>query len=79
MFYSHSYQTGVENAVTHWGKKSKLVLVSLLLSGLLLAALLVAGYYLKTHRKNSKGLRLVSTDGVRLTNWQDPRAQLSTT
>lgn len=48
------------NAVPRWGKNSKLVLVSLLLTGLLLAALLVAGYYLKTHRKNSKGVRLVS-------------------
>lgn len=47
-------------AVPRWGKNSKLVLVSLLLTGLLLAALLVAGYYLKTHRKNSKGVRLVS-------------------
>lgn len=54
------YQTGIVNAVPHWGKNSKLVLVSLLLTGLLLAALLVAGYYLKTHRKNSKGVRLVS-------------------
>lgn len=54
-------QTDVEEAHPHWGKNSKLVLVSLLLTGLLLAALLVAGYYLKTHRKNSKGVRLVST------------------
>lgn len=53
-------QTGIENAAPRWGKNSKLVLVSLLLTGLLLAALLVAGYYLKTHRKNSKGVRLVS-------------------
>lgn len=53
-------QTGVENAVTRWRKNSKLVLVSLLVTGLLLAALLVAGYYFKTHRKNSKGVRLVS-------------------
>lgn len=53
-------QTGIVNAVPRWGKNSKLVLVSLLLTGLLLAALLVAGYYLKTHRKNSKGVRLVS-------------------
>lgn len=60
-FCSFSHQTGVENAVPRWGKNSKLVLVSLLLTGLLLAALLVAGYYLKTHRKNSKGVRLVST------------------
>jgi len=54
-------QTDVEQAVPRWGKNSKLVLVSLLLTGLLLAALLVAGYYLKTHRKNSKGVRLVSS------------------
>lgn len=54
------FQTDVEKAVTRWGKKSKLVLVSVLLAGLLLAALLTAGYYLKTHRKNSKGVRLVS-------------------
>uniref|UniRef100_A0A3Q3WQL8 Uncharacterized protein n=1 Tax=Mola mola TaxID=94237 RepID=A0A3Q3WQL8_MOLML len=51
-------KTGVENAVTRWRKNSKLVLVSLLVTGLLLAALLVAGYYFKTHRKNSKGVRL---------------------
>ncbi len=61
LFRSHSCdQTDVEEAVPRWGKNSKLVLVSLLLTGLLLAALLVAGYYLKTHRKNSKGVRLVS-------------------
>lgn len=53
-------QTDVEEASPRWGKSSKLVLVSLLLAGLLLAALLVAGYYLKTHRNNSKGVRLVS-------------------
>lgn len=54
-------KTDVEKAVPHWGKSSKLVLVSLLLTGLLLAALLVAGYYLKTHRKNSKGVRLAES------------------
>nr|XP_020449612.1 hematopoietic progenitor cell antigen CD34 isoform X2 [Monopterus albus] len=54
-------KTNVEEAVPHWGKNSKLVLVSLLLTGLLLAALLVAGYYLKTHRKNSKGVRLAES------------------
>nr|XP_046238833.1 hematopoietic progenitor cell antigen CD34 [Scatophagus argus] len=54
-------KTDVEEAVPRWGKKSKLVLVSLLLTGLLLAALLVAGYYLKTHRKNSKGVRLAES------------------
>lgn len=54
-------KTDVEEAVPRWGKNSKLVLVSLLLSGLLLAALLVAGYYLKTHRKNSKGVRLAES------------------
>lgn len=58
---THFYnQTDVKEAVPRWGKNSKLVLVSLLLTGLLLAALLVAGYYLKMHRKNSKGVRLVS-------------------
>ncbi|XP_019952360.1 hematopoietic progenitor cell antigen CD34 [Paralichthys olivaceus] len=51
----------VEEAVPRWGKNSKLVLVSLLLTGLLLAALLVAGYYFKTHRKNSKGVRLAES------------------
>lgn len=54
-------KTDVEEAVPRWGKSSKLVLVSLLLTGLLLAALLVAGYYLKTHRKNSKGVRLAES------------------
>lgn len=54
-------KTDVEGAVPRWGKNSKLVLVSLLLTGLLLAALLVAGYYLKTHRKNSKGVRLAES------------------
>ncbi|XP_024235589.1 uncharacterized protein LOC112218741 isoform X1 [Oncorhynchus tshawytscha] len=47
-----------EEAVPRWGKKSKLVLVSLLLTGLLLAILLIAGYYLKTHRPPPKGARL---------------------
>uniref|UniRef100_A0A3Q0RQX0 Si:ch211-286o17.1 n=1 Tax=Amphilophus citrinellus TaxID=61819 RepID=A0A3Q0RQX0_AMPCI len=50
-----------KEAVPRWGNNSKLVLVSLLLTGLLLAALLVAGYYLKTHRKNSKGVRLAES------------------
>ncbi|KAM7422091.1 hypothetical protein PAMA_010255 [Pampus argenteus] len=54
-------KTDIEEAVPRWGKNSKLVLVSLLLTGLLLAALLVAGYYLKTHRKNSKGVRLAES------------------
>ncbi|KAA8593238.1 hypothetical protein FQN60_009354 [Etheostoma spectabile] len=60
VFVSGKY-TDVEEAVPRWGKNSKLVLVSLLLTGLLLAALLVAGYYLKTHRKNSKGVRLAES------------------
>uniref|UniRef100_A0A667WRD2 Si:ch211-286o17.1 n=1 Tax=Myripristis murdjan TaxID=586833 RepID=A0A667WRD2_9TELE len=60
-FVFGSDQTGVEEAVPQWGKNSKLVLVSLLLAGLLLAALLVAGYGLKTHRKNSKGVRLAES------------------
>nr|XP_061814078.1 hematopoietic progenitor cell antigen CD34-like [Nerophis lumbriciformis] len=54
-------KAGVREAVPHWRKNSKLVLVSLLLTGLLLAALLVAGYYFKTHRKNSKGVRLAES------------------
>ncbi|XP_072308311.1 uncharacterized protein [Eucyclogobius newberryi] len=54
-------KTDVEEAAALWGKSSKLVLVSVLLAGLLLAALLVAGYYLKTHRKNSKGVRLAES------------------
>ncbi|XP_051931187.1 hematopoietic progenitor cell antigen CD34 [Hippocampus zosterae] len=54
-------KAGVKEAVPHWRKNSKLVLVSLLLTGLLLAALLVAGYYFKTHRKNSKGVRLAES------------------
>ncbi|KAJ0023153.1 hypothetical protein NQD34_003052 [Periophthalmus magnuspinnatus] len=54
-------KTDVEEAAPRWGKSSKLVLVSILLAGLLLAALLVAGYYLKTHRKNSKGVRLAES------------------
>ncbi|XP_038552876.1 hematopoietic progenitor cell antigen CD34 [Micropterus salmoides] len=54
-------KTNVKEAIPRWGKNSKLVLVSLLLTGLLLAALLVAGYYLKTHRKNSKGVRLAES------------------
>ncbi|XP_077429929.1 hematopoietic progenitor cell antigen CD34 [Vanacampus margaritifer] len=54
-------KAGVKEAVPHWRKNSKMVLVSLLLAGLLLAALLVAGYYFKTHRKNSKGVRLAES------------------
>ncbi|XP_077460259.1 uncharacterized protein LOC144076354 [Stigmatopora argus] len=54
-------KAGVREAVPHWRKNSKLVLVSLLLTGLLLAALLVAGYYFKSHRKNSKGVRLAES------------------
>lgn len=54
-------KTDVEEALPRWGKSSKLVLVTVLLAGLLLAALLVAGYYLKTHRKNSKGVRLAES------------------
>lgn len=54
-------KTDVEEAAPRWGRNSKLVLVSLLLTGLLLAALLVAGYYFKTHRKNSKGVRLAES------------------
>uniref|UniRef100_A0AAQ4P5H2 Si:ch211-286o17.1 n=2 Tax=Gasterosteus aculeatus aculeatus TaxID=481459 RepID=A0AAQ4P5H2_GASAC len=60
-------KTDVQEAVPRWGreeeggKNSKLVLVSLLLTGLLLAALLVAGYYFKTHRRTSKGIRLAES------------------
>ncbi|XP_061784953.1 uncharacterized protein [Nerophis lumbriciformis] len=54
-------KAGVKEAVPHWRKNSKLVLVSLLVTGLLLAALLAAGYYFKTHRKNSKGVRLAES------------------
>uniref|UniRef100_A0A8C2K6Q5 Si:ch211-286o17.1 n=1 Tax=Cyprinus carpio TaxID=7962 RepID=A0A8C2K6Q5_CYPCA len=48
----------VEEAVSRIGQHSKIVLISLLITGLLLAALLIAGYLLKTHRGQSKGLRL---------------------
>ncbi|XP_059924512.1 uncharacterized protein si:ch211-286o17.1 [Gadus macrocephalus] len=51
----------VEEASPRVVKGSKMVLVSLLISGLLLAALLVAGYYFKTHRKSSKGVRLAES------------------
>ncbi|KAM6927786.1 uncharacterized protein FYW49_003953 [Xenentodon cancila] len=54
-------KTYIEEAVPRWGKRSKLVLVSLLLAGLLLASLLAAGYCLKTHRKTSKGVRLAES------------------
>uniref|UniRef100_A0A8D3A382 Hematopoietic progenitor cell antigen CD34 n=1 Tax=Scophthalmus maximus TaxID=52904 RepID=A0A8D3A382_SCOMX len=54
-------KTDVEEAAPRWGKNSKLVLVALLLTGLLLAALLVAGYYFKSHRKSSKGVRLAES------------------
>uniref|UniRef100_A0A8C1K6Y5 Si:ch211-286o17.1 n=1 Tax=Cyprinus carpio TaxID=7962 RepID=A0A8C1K6Y5_CYPCA len=48
----------VEEAVSRMGKRSKIVLISLLITGLLLAALLIAGYLLKTNRGQSKELRL---------------------
>ncbi|XP_067314625.1 hematopoietic progenitor cell antigen CD34 isoform X2 [Pseudorasbora parva] len=48
----------VDEAVSRKGHHSKIVLISLLITGLLLAALLIAGYLLKTHRGQSKGLRL---------------------
>ncbi|XP_061584432.1 hematopoietic progenitor cell antigen CD34 [Cololabis saira] len=54
-------KTYIEEAVPRWGKRSKLVLVSVLLAGLVLASLLVAGYCLKTHRKTSKGVRLAES------------------
>ncbi|XP_015252008.1 PREDICTED: hematopoietic progenitor cell antigen CD34 isoform X1 [Cyprinodon variegatus] len=53
--------TDIQSATPRWGKNSKTVLVSLLLVGLLLAALLVGLYYFKTHRKNSKGVRLAES------------------
>ncbi|XP_067360028.1 hematopoietic progenitor cell antigen CD34 [Channa argus] len=56
------HKTDIEKAVPHSvNPPSKWVLVTLLLSGLLLAALLVAGYYLKTRRKNSKGVKLAES------------------
>ncbi|KAK2889505.1 hypothetical protein Q8A67_014880 [Cirrhinus molitorella] len=48
----------VEEVVSRMGQRSKIVLISLLITGLLLAALLIAGYFLKTNRAQSKGLRL---------------------
>ncbi|XP_051562398.1 hematopoietic progenitor cell antigen CD34-like [Myxocyprinus asiaticus] len=48
----------VEEAVSRMDQHSKIVLISLLTTGLLLAALLITGYLLKTHRGYSKGLRL---------------------
>ncbi|KAM8916899.1 uncharacterized protein AB9W97_021519 isoform 2-T2 [Spinachia spinachia] len=54
-------KTNVQEAVQRRGRNSKLVLVSLLLTGLLLAALLLGGYYLKTHRRTSKGVRLAES------------------
>ncbi|KAF4112499.1 uncharacterized protein si:ch211-286o17.1 isoform X1 [Onychostoma macrolepis] len=48
----------VEEAVSRMGQRSKIVLISLLITGLLLAALLIAGYLLKINRGQSKGLRL---------------------
>ncbi|XP_051569206.1 hematopoietic progenitor cell antigen CD34-like [Myxocyprinus asiaticus] len=48
----------VEEAVSRMGQRSKMVLISMLICGLLLAALLISGYLLKTHRGHSKGLRL---------------------
>ncbi|XP_010880039.1 hematopoietic progenitor cell antigen CD34 [Esox lucius] len=45
-------------AVPRWGKNSKLVLVSLLISGVLLAILLITGFYLKTHHPPPKGAKL---------------------
>uniref|UniRef100_A0A672Q211 Uncharacterized LOC107569292 n=1 Tax=Sinocyclocheilus grahami TaxID=75366 RepID=A0A672Q211_SINGR len=48
----------VEEALSRMGQHSKIVLISLLITGLLLAALLIAGYLLKTNRGQSKGLRL---------------------
>ncbi|XP_043098833.1 uncharacterized protein si:ch211-286o17.1 isoform X2 [Puntigrus tetrazona] len=48
----------VDEAVSRMGQSSKIVLISLLITGLLLAALLIVGYLLKTNRGQSKGLRL---------------------
>ncbi|KAK7145147.1 hypothetical protein R3I94_011292 [Phoxinus phoxinus] len=48
----------VDEVVSRVGQRSKIVLISLLITGLLLAALLIAGYLLKTHRGQSKGQRL---------------------
>ncbi|XP_056316412.1 uncharacterized protein si:ch211-286o17.1 isoform X4 [Danio aesculapii] len=51
-------KVNVEEAVANIDQRSKIVLISILIAGLLLAALLIAGYILKTHRGNSKGMRL---------------------
>ncbi|XP_051997241.1 uncharacterized protein LOC127654204 [Xyrauchen texanus] len=48
----------VVEAVSRLGQRSKMVLISMLICGLLLAALLIAGCILKTHQGHSKGLRL---------------------
>lgn len=42
------------------GQRSKAVLISVLIAGLLLGALLIAGYFLKSRQEQTKGLRLVS-------------------
>lgn len=54
-------KTDVQGATPRWGKNSKSVLISLLVTGLLLAALLIGLYYFKTHCKNSKGVRLAES------------------
>ncbi|XP_047202417.1 hematopoietic progenitor cell antigen CD34 isoform X2 [Girardinichthys multiradiatus] len=54
-------KANVQGATPRWEKNLKLVLVSLLLTGLLLGVLLVALYYFKAHRKNSKGVRLAES------------------
>ncbi|XP_052456093.1 uncharacterized protein LOC128015892 [Carassius gibelio] len=48
----------VEEAVSRTGQQSKIVFISLLITGLLLATLLIAGYLLKTNRGQSKGQQL---------------------
>uniref|UniRef100_A0A3B1JI15 Si:ch211-286o17.1 n=1 Tax=Astyanax mexicanus TaxID=7994 RepID=A0A3B1JI15_ASTMX len=51
-------KVGVVEAVPVLVKHSRTVLISVLLAGLLLAALLIAAYVLKTHRTQTKGVRL---------------------
>lgn len=51
-------KVGVVEAVPVLVKHSRTVLISVLLAGLLLAILLIAAYVLKTHRPQTKGVRL---------------------
>ncbi|XP_066521773.1 uncharacterized protein si:ch211-286o17.1 [Hoplias malabaricus] len=51
-------KVGVMEAEPISGKHSRTVLISILVAGLLLAAVLIAAYVLKTHQKQTKGVRL---------------------